>query len=156
MAAIAELLDNDTKRIEPDVYADWKMAKASVPADRPYAQRLLERIDPKFEELIDKLKSVTDIAAVNGIPSESNALLQNCLRMIQNEEDAYQAQLEKKEQKEQEKQIKVIKNKPVSFRTLTGNKTYSIRSEKDIDKVLDELKAGLRAQLEEDTVIKLS
>ena len=76
--------------------------------------------------------------------------------MIQNEEDAYQAQLEKKEQKEQEKQIKVIKNKPVSFRTLTGNKTYSIRSEKDIDKVLDELKAGLREQLEEDTVIKLS
>ncbi len=156
MAAITELLDNDVKRIEPDVYADWKTVKTSIPADRPYSQRLLGRIDPKFEELLEKLKSVTDIAAVNGIPSESNALLQNCLRMIQDEEDAYQAQMGKKEQKEQKAQMKVVKNKPVSFRTLTGNKTFSIRSEEDIDQVLDELRAALKAQLEENAVIKLS
>lgn len=169
MDAIMELLDNDTKRIEPDVFADWKMVKTSIPADRPYSQRLLDRIDPKFEELLDKLKSVTDIAALNGIPSESNALLQNCLRMIQNEEDTYQAEVDRK-RKEKENQgggkevdpnppiepVKVIKNKPVSFRSITGNKTYSIKSEEDIDKVLDELRTALKAQLEENTIIKLS
>ena len=169
MGAIMELLDHDTKRIEPDIYADWKMVKASIPADRPYSQRLLDRIDPKFEELLDKLKSVTDIAALNGIPSESNALLQNCLRMIQREEDAYQAELERR-RKEKERQgggkevkptpqaepVKVIRNKPVSFRSITGNKTYSIKSEEDIDKMLDELRNALKAQLEDDTIIKLS
>lgn len=128
------LLDEDTKRIEPDVYADWKMAKESIPADRPYAQRLLDKIDPKFEELLDKLKSVTDIAALNGIPSESNALLQNCLRMIQNEKDIYRTGADK-EGPPAEK-VKVIRNKPVSFRSIIGNKTYSIKSEEDIDKVL--------------------
>ena len=52
--------------------------------------------------------------------------------------------------------VKVIKNKPVSFRTITGNKTYSIKNEEDIDKVVEELRAALKAQLEEDTIIKLS
>ena len=166
--AITELLDKDTKRIEPDVYADWKVAKTSIPEDRPYAKRVLEQIDPKFQELIDKLQRVTDIAALNGIPSESNALLQNCLRMIQREENAYQAEIERK-RKEAEQSgkdtptpqpapapVKVVKNKPVSFRTITGNKTYSIKSEDDIEQVLDELRTALKAQLEEDTIIKLS
>lgn len=167
--AIIELLDQDTNRIEPDVYADWKMVKENIPAGRPYSQRLLERIDPKFEELLDKLKSVTDIAALNGIPSESNALLQNCLRMIQKEEDAYQAEMERKREEADNQgskaevtpvsnveSVKVIKNKPLSFRTITGSKTYSIKSEEDIDKVLEELRTALKAQLEKDTIIRLS
>ena len=167
--AIIKLLEKDTQRIQPDVYADWKTAKSSIPSDRPYAQRLIDRIDPKFRELIDKLESSTDIAALNGIPAESNALLQNCLRMIQAEEDAFQAEVERKK-KEAEKQggesdtpvappvepVKVIKSKPVSFRTITGNKTYTIKTEADIDQMLDDLRAALKAQLEEDTIIKLS
>ena len=170
--AIGKLLDADTKRIEPEVYADWKMVKESIPSDRPYAQRLLDNINPKYQDLLDKLKTVNDVATLNGIPSESNALLQNCLRMIQNEENAYQAEVERKRKEEEgsgktgddEKSgekptppvVKVIKNKPVSFRTITGNKTYSIKSEEDIDKVLSELRDALKAQLEEDTIIKLS
>ena len=167
--AILELLENDTERIKPDIYADWKMVTTSIPSDRPYTQRLIEKIDPKFQELIDKLEKITDIATLNGIPAESNALLQNCLRMIQAEEDAFQAEVERKK-KEAEKQgggsdatvappvepVKVIKNKPVSFRTITGNKTYSIKTEADIDQMLDELRTALKAQLEEDTIIKLS
>lgn len=169
MDEIIKLLENDTKRIEPDVYADWKMVKESIPSDRPYAQRLIDRIDPKFQDLIQKLKTVNDVASLNGIPSESNALLQNCLRMIQNEEDAYQSEVERKRKEEEEKckqggvepvapvkPVKVIKNKPVSFRSITGNKTYSIKTEEDIDKVLNELRTALKAQLEDDTIIKLS
>lgn len=169
MDGIGELLDQDTKRIEPDVYADWRMVKTSIPADRPYAQRLGNRIDSKFEELLDKLKRVADIAALNGIPSESNALLQNCLRMIQSEEDAYQTERKRKSEEKKSwnrgkaadpdiptEPVRVVKSKTLSFRTITGNKTYSIRSEEDIDKVLDELRAALKAQLEEGTVIKLS
>lgn len=167
--AIMELLEKDTQRIQPDVYADWKTVKTSIPSDRPYAQRLIDRIDPKFQELIDKLDKITDIATLNGIPAESNALLQNCLRMIQTEENAFQAEVKRKK-KEAEKHgdgsdvspispvepVKVIKSKPVSFRTITGNKTYSIKTEADIDQMLGELRAALKAQLEEDTIIKLS
>ena len=167
MRAIADLLERDTDRIEPDVYQDWKMVKEAIPADRPYAQRVLSQINPKFEDLLEKLKTCNDVASLNGIPSESNALLQNCLRLIQKEEDAYQAEILRKQQEETKKTddtkqveqvvpVKVIKNKPVSFRTITGNKTYSIKNEEDIDKVVEELRAALKAQLEEDTIIKLS
>lgn len=167
-AAIEKLLERDIQRIQPDVYADWKTVKTSIPSDRPYAQRLLDRIDPKFQELIDKLEKITDIAALNGIPAESNALLQNCLRMIQTEEDCFQAEVERKKEAEKQENggdvpvappvepVKVIKNKPVSFRTITGNKTYSIKTEADIEQILDELRVALKAQLEEDTIIKLS
>ena len=165
---IMKLIEKDTARIEPDVYADWKTVKNSIPSDRPYAQRLLNGFDPKFQELIDKLSKLNDIAALNGIPAESNALLQNCLRMIQAEEDAFQAEAKRKKKETEGKNgggdtpatsitpVKVIKNKPVSFRTITGNKTYSIKSEADIEQVLDELRIALKAQLEEDTIIKLS
>ena len=89
------------------------------------------------------------------------------MRLIQKEEDAYQAEILRKQQEETKKTddtkqveqvvpVKVIKNKPVSFRTITGNKTYSIKNEEDIDKVVEELRAALKAQLEEDTIIKLS
>ena len=169
MDAITDLLEKDTARIEPDLYADWKMVKDAIPSDRPYAQRVLDRIDPKFEDLHEKLKHCNDVASLNGIPSESNALLQNCLREIQKEEDAYQAEVERKRKEKENEQgggtvisepepipVKVIKNKSVSFRTITGSKTYSIKTEEDIDKVLNELRAALKAQLEEDTIIKLS
>ena len=167
--AIIALLENDTERIKPEVYADWRTVKNSIPSDRPYAQRLLDRIDPKFQGLIDKLSEITDIAVLNGIPAESNALLQNCLRMIQNEEDAFQAESENNNKENEKsndetnldkplvvKPVKVIKNKPVSFRTITQNKIYSIKSEEDIEKLLDELRDALKAQLEEGTIIKLS
>ncbi len=168
--AILVLIEKDTERIKPDIYADWKMVKGSIPQDRDYAQKLQNLFDPKFQELIDKIERVTDIAALNAIPSESNALLTNCLHAIQKEEDAYQAKIEeerRKQEKDNQEQgmqeeipkaepVKVIKNKPISFRNITNNKVYSIKTESDIDAVLEELRKALKAQLEEDTIIKLS
>ena len=51
------------------------MVKEAIPADRPYAQRVLSQINPKFEDLLEKLKTCNDVASLNGIPSESNATL---------------------------------------------------------------------------------
>ena len=167
MTAIADLLEADSKRIEPDVYQDWNMVKDNIPADRPYSQRVLDQINKKFEDLLEKLRTCHDVAALNGIPSESNALQQNCLRIIQNEENAYQAELERKRKEQEGKTgageekppvapVKVITNKPVSFRTITKSKTFTIKDESDIEAVLDELRIALKAQLEENTIIKLS
>jgi hypothetical protein len=167
MGAIADLLETDSKRIEPDVYQDWKLVEDNIPSDRPYAKKILEQVNKKYEDLIEKLRTCHDVATLNGIPSESNALQQNCLRIIQNEENAYQAELERKRKEQEGKSgggeekppvapVKVIANKPVSFRTITKNKTYTIKDESDIETVLDELRTALKAQLEADTIIKLS
>ena len=95
---------------------------------------------------------IHDMAALNGIPAESNALLQNCLRLIEKEEEAYQRSIQKsagkveearKEKPQPENPKKVIRTVPVSMRTLTSNKTYTIRDREDVD-------------VSENTVIKLN
>lgn len=145
--------------------SDQNHAPFSVGKTGNISRKFLTIILKIFDKSFGRLHN--DVASLNGIPSESNALLQNCLRLIQKEEDAYQAEILRKQQEETKKTddtkqveqvvpVKVIKNKPVSFRTITGNKTYSIKNEEDIDKVVEELRAALKAQLEEDTIIKLS
>ena len=74
--AIVVLLEEDAKRIEPDIYADRKLVMESIEDDRPYAVALKKKFGDKFNELIEKLHTCNDIATLNGIPSESNALLQ--------------------------------------------------------------------------------
>ena len=157
--AITDLLERDAQRIEPDVYADRKIALESVLDERPYAGVLKKKIEKKFDELLEKLKQTNDIAALNGIPSESNALLQNCLNDIQNEENAYQrtlVQLTPPGTKPEKKPVKMIQTVPITMRTLTKGKSYTIRDVEDVNVFLEEIKRELIEKLGDDKVIKLS
>ena len=161
--AITELLEKDAKRIEPDVYTDRKIAMEAVLEDRPYADIVSKKINQKFEALLDKLKRTNDIAALNGIPSESNALLENCLADIKNEEAAYQrAQTQqqplgdKTNEQPDIKPVKVIHTEPITMRTLTRGKSYSIKDSDDVETFLQEIRRELMAKLGDDKVIKLS
>ena len=161
--AITELLEKDAKRIEPDVYADRKIAVEAVLEDRPYADIVSKKINQKFEALLDKLKRTNDIAALNGIPSESNALLENCLADIKNEEAAYQrAQVQQQPSGDKTKEkpdvtpVKVIHTEPITMRTLTRGKSYSIKDSDDVEAFLQEIRRELMAKLGDDKVIKLS
>ncbi len=163
--AIRELLEKDAARIEPEVYADRKIAIDSIQEDRLYAKKVKINIEQRFDDLIDKLRRIHDMAALNGIPAESNALLQNCLRLIEKEEEAYQRSIQKsagkveearKEKPQPENPKKVIRTVPVSMRTLTSNKTYTIRDREDVDVFLQELRKELESRLSENTVIKLN
>ena len=161
--AITELLEKDAKRIEPDVYADRKIAMEAVLEDRPYADIVSKKINQKFEALLDKLKQTNDIAALNGIPSESNALLENCLADIKNEEAAYQrAQVQQQPSGDKTKEqpdvtpVKVIHTEPITMRTLTKGKSYSIKDSDDVEAFLQEIRRELMSKLGDDKVIKLS
>ena len=165
--AIVELLEEDAKKIEPEVISDRKMVLESIPEDRPYTENLRNQFISKFDELLEKLKRCNEVASINGIPSESNALLQNALRDLEAAESAYQNELEKKRKEAEEKgkdvppqpkpePVKVIKTVPVTMRTLTEGKTYSIKSEEDIDRFVSDIRRALKDRLKEDTIIKLS
>ena len=122
-----------------------------------------KEMEKKFDELLEKLKQTNDIAALNGIPSESNALLQNCLNDIQNEENAYQRTLRqltppgtKPEMQPEKKPVKMIQTVPITMRTLTKGKSYTIRDVEDVNVFLEEIKRELIEKLGDDKVIKLS
>ena len=53
-------------------------------------------------------------------------------------------------------QIKVINTVPVTMRTLTGNRTYTFRTEIEIDEFVEEIRKNLKSKLGKDTVIKLN
>ena len=105
------------------------------------------------------------MAKLNGIPAESSALVQNCLNEINREEAAYQLSIQPPKppvdpvdpvQPPKPPVKPVIKQKPVSIRTLTKNKTYSIKTEADIDAFLQEMRKSLMAELDDNTIIRLS
>lgn len=162
--AIVEMLDKDAERIKPDIYADEKLVLEALIKDRPYTERLQRKFKAKFDELIQKLEHARDMAKLNGIPAESSALVQNCLNEISKEEAAYQLSIQppkppidKVDPVKPKPPVKpVIKQKPVSIRTLTKNKTYSIRTEADIDAFLKEMRKSLIAELDDNTIIRLS
>ena len=162
--AIVALLEEDAKRIEPDIYADRKLVMDSIEDDRPYAAALKKKLGDKFDELIEKLYTCKDIASLNGIPSESNALLQNSLDELKKTEHAYQLSIMPKEPANGGQQletsaappVKVINTVPVTMRTLTGNRTYTFRTETEIDEFVEEIRKNLKSILGADTVIKLS
>ena len=162
--AIVALLEEDAKRIEPDIYADRKLVMDSIEDGRPYAAALKKKFGDKFDELIEKLNTCKDIASLNGIPSESNALLQNSLDELKKTEHAYQLSIMPKEPADGGEKpatpvappVKVINTVPVTMRTLTGNRTYTFRTETEIDEFVEEIRKNLKAKLGEDTLIKLS
>ncbi len=157
--AITVLLNDGVKEFEPTIYADWRFVKENIISNRPYTERITRSIDSRFGELIDKLNKCVDIAAMHGIPAESNALQQICLDEIQNAENEYQKITEEKEdhqgEKTKEPSKPVVKNKTMSFKKLVNNKSYSIKTEEDVDKVVEEIRVALKEQLEENTIIKL-
>lgn len=163
--AIVNLLEKDAERIQPEVYADRKIVMDSILPDRPYADNLKERFEEKFLELLEKLRRTNDVAALNGIPSESNALMQNCLNEITREEESYQRSISATHTNNggngtkptvTPSPVKVIKTIPVSMRSLTDNKTYTIKSESDVDAFVEEIRKALKSKLGEDIVIKLN
>ncbi len=163
--AIVDMLEQDAERIRPDICADEKLVQEALIPDRPYTTRLKGKFHAKFADLIEKLERANDMAKLNGIPAESSALVQNCLNEINREEAAYQQSIQPKKPPvdpidpvtHPKPPVKpVIKQKPVSLRTLTRNKTYSIRTEADIDAFLQEMRTSLIAELDDNTIIRLS
>ena len=125
----------------------------------------MNKFRSKFAELVQKLEHANDMAKLNGIPAESSALVQNCLNEINREEAAYQQSIQPLKpsvdpidpiQPPKPPVKPVIKQKPVSIRTLTKNKTYSIKTEADIDAFLQEMRKSLMAELDDNTIIRLS
>lgn len=166
--AISELLGRDAGQILQEIRADRNIVMESIQNDRPYAGLLRKEFEESFQKLIDKLKSVGDMAVQHGIPSESSALLQNCLDRIAREEILYQKELASKRQRggnedpngkgaEESRQVVQVKRTiPMTMRTLLGNRTYTICTEEEVDAFVEEIRRELKERLEEGAVIKLN
>ena len=161
--AILGLLEQAAEEVKPSVYDDFNIAKDAVIADRPYAERMLNEITTKFNALLDKVEHSNDIAALRGIPSESTAMLNILINKINTEEAFYQQSIQPDIPDDPEKPKNPVKVTPpapktvaVPVRSLTNNKTFTIRNEADIDAFVEEMRTNLKKKLGDNVVIKLS
>ena len=171
MDVYAKLLEEEAEEMQPIVEADFKIVR-DVLADKVFADQFKNKVNRSFEELIEKLKSSNEIAAVKNIKLESDTLKLRLLDEIEDYERSYQPTEPRGEEhpgkdlgaeggtgetpmpKPPEAPKKKRKN--VSISSVAGARTYSLENEQDIDRFLTEMKVKLMEELEDDTIITLS
>ena len=160
------LLEKEAAIMDPLVHDDFLKVK-EVLDTKPFAEVLRPRINQKFDEIWEKLRTSSDIAAIKNIKLESDTLKIKCLDEIDEYERAHQPEPEPpvasvvpgKEPinpTPAPTKVKTKRRKNVSISHVAGARTYSIETEQDIDKFLAEMKQKLMNELEEDTIITLS
>lgn len=166
-----ELMRKEVEQMRPIVEADFKIVR-DVLADKTFADQFTSRVNRSFEELLEKLKSSNEIAAVKNIKLESDTLKLRLLDEIEDYERSHQPTEpsgEKHPGKDPEAEggtgetpmpkpsaAPKKKRKNVSISSVAGARTYSLENEQDIDRFLAEMKAKLMEELEDDTIITLS
>ena len=160
------LLEKEATIMDPLVHDDFLKVKEVLDI-KPFAEVLRPRINQRFDEIWEKLRTSSDIAAIKNIKLESDTLKIKCLDEIDEYERAHQPAPEPsvtpvvpgKEPIEPipaPTKVKTKRRKNVSISNVAGARTYSIETEQDIDKFLSEMKQKLMNELEEDTIITLS
>lgn len=160
------LLEKEAAIMEPLVHDDFLKVK-EVLDSKPFAEVLRPRINQRFDEIREKLKTSGDIAAIKNIRLESDALKIKCLDEIDEYERVHQpvseppvtpvvSGKEPVNAVETPTKVKTKRRKNISISNVAGARTYSIETEQDIDKFLAQMKQKLMQELEEDTIITLS
>ena len=171
MDVYAKLLEEEAEEMRPIVEADFKIVR-DVLADKTFADQFTSKVNRSFEELLEKLKSSNEIAAVKNIKLESDTLKLRLLDEIEDYERSHQPIEPGGEEHPEEDSgaeggtgettmpkppaTPKKKRKNVSISSVAGARTYSLENEQDIDRFLAEMKAKLMEELEDDTIITLS
>ena len=157
--------------MQPIVDADFKIVR-DVLTNKDFSDQFTSKENASFGELLEKLKSSNEIAAVKNIKLESDALKLRFLDEIEEYEQSHQTPEPSGEEHPGEDSgtegrtsempplkppaAPKKKRKNVSISSVAGARTYSLENEQDIDRFLAEMKVKLMEELEDDTIITLS
>jgi len=158
------LLEKEADIITPELSADREqvMDKLGTTELTDYFKAKFEQ---RFNELINKLEHSNEIAAIKNTRLESDALKIRCLDEIVAYELAHPTvskpappivggEGDKPPIVPPINPPKVKKN--ISMRNITGGKTYSFETEKDVDKFIKEIKERLLKELKNVTIVSLN
>lgn len=110
-------------------------------------------IQNRFHELENKLNNSQKISDIHGIQNESYHLVNRCNREINAFKEEIAEDIHKDKGKGTNSFKPTPKKKNINIRNIS--KTRIIKNEDDIDEFLESLKAKLKEELEEDTIINL-
>ena len=122
--------------------------------------KLSDKFVNLFREILDKAEHCNNVATLQNIKVEADALKVRCLNEINAEEAKY---IETESEGEESKPIKngeqatstVKRKKTVSIKSINNASTWQIETEADVKKYIMELEEKLLATLEDNTVINI-
>lgn len=155
--------------IEAPVLAALDDARNRVVAvlnTKAYKDEFAVRFSNLFAEIEDKAKSCNNVATLQNIKVEADALKVRLLNEIAKKDEqialakakADAAKTEKRGEtgiKEVAPPLKIKKHKNISIKTVNVANSWQIESVQDVDKYMDELRAQIIKELDEDTVVNI-
>ncbi|PHV69589.1 ATPase [Sporanaerobium hydrogeniformans] len=163
--------------LEEPIIETINLAKARIFEElenKPYKDQVSAGFRVRFEELYDKVEKCNNVAKLQSIKAEAEALKIRILNEMATKDEVLAKEAARKaaeEQKrmQQEKGIdgggivaepvvpmpKVKTKKNISIRTVSPTISWEIETEQDVDKYLAQLKARILKELAEDTVVNI-
>lgn len=147
----AQLLEDECEPILSSINTDWEITSTDL-NQRSFKDKYAEKVRKDFGALIDRLSHANNIYEAIAMQTESDRMKQRFIQMFIDEEARLAAAAAKTG--DDVPPPPIHKTKTVSAKVLLGG-TNQISSRQDIDRLLDELRKKLEAQLEEDTTIQI-
>ena len=120
---------------------------------------LINKFIRQFGELNKKAEECNNVAALFSIKGEADAVKNNCLKEISEEEakliQAEAARLNKDGDSHSVPVAPVKKRKYISIKDIVDSVSWQLESEADVKKYLAELEKKLIAAIEDDTVVNI-
>ena len=129
--------------------------------DKKCHDKLADKYIRLFQEISDKANHCANIADLQNIKLEADALKVRCLNEISDEEAKLIAceqsaeQFDNCDSETTAPAVKVKKKKTLSIKSINAASTWQIENETDVKKYIDELEKELMNTLEEDTIINI-
>ncbi|SFO16463.1 BREX system P-loop protein BrxC [Proteiniclasticum ruminis] len=125
---------------------------------KPYKEDLRNRFEKGFEGLKEKANSCNNVAILQSIKLEADALKMRLLDEIDTKDQVIRETEEQygdKSDQADDTNIKTIL-KAYSLKSISTSTTWIIKSEEDIEEYLEKLRTGIRSKIEENTIIHIS
>ena len=158
--------------METPIHAAVDEAKARITttlSDKPYKDEMNRRCYKLFEEIYEKLRTCNNVAVLQNIRVEADALK---VRLL-NEIDAKDAQIAREQIKKSsasvvngpQKEYKIIPTQPpvlnvkkrrsISIRNINISNSWQIETSQDVDKYIAALRERILRELDDETVINI-
>ena len=148
-----EILDGERRIIENDIENDLNDVLSRLD-NKELENKFKSDVDSKFSRLKDKLNSQKNIAIIKGITTESKNLREGFIKDIDNFVVVVPTTKPGKEIISPPSKPKV-KEVSVDIKKITSSSRVKIKSEQEIEELLDKIKSKLKKELQNNDIINL-
>ena len=148
------LLEEECEPIRISIQSDRDVTTAELNR-RSFKDRFADKVRSEFDALLDRLSRANNIYEAIAMQTESDRLKQRFIQSFIDEEARLAREAAAKDGSSTENVPPQRKTKTLTVKSLFVG-TSQLESKQDIDRLLNDLRAKLEAQLEDDTTIYIS